>query len=354
MEINKYKVNVIANEERVKQSLFLVRDCFGITLAMTKSMKNLKLKVLVLFATCHLLPTACFAQQDPQYSQYMFNQLAINPAYAGSKEALSAVMDLRKQWINMPGSPQTGSLSFHGPLAAKALGLGGHMVAESIGPTSWTAAYLDAAYRLKLGKGKLSLGLSGGFVNYRLDVAKLDYKDGSEPIGSYTGQRTAFDVSTGFYYYSPSFYIGGSITHLNKPNLYKDASTVNLGGTNKNVTLFFNLDPHSFLYLGKGFKVNDNLVFSPSVMLKGVAGQGQMDLNFNFLLKQKMWLGISLRSGYGIVALFQLYVTNQFKVGYAYDQGLNRIGLIGQSTHEIMLSYDFTNLKTKMLSPRYL
>lgn len=310
-----------------------------------------KLKVLYI-----LLLTACFckAQQDPQYSQYMFNQLVINPAYAGTKEALSAVIDLRKQWVAMPGSPQTGTISMNGQIL-KSLGIGGHLITESIGPTKWTAAYLDLAYRFKLGKGKLSLGLSGGLVNYNMNIGELNYKDGGEPILNYNGPRTKVDFSTGFYYHSQSFYIGGSITHLNSPNLYNSTNTVTIANVPKNVSLFFSLQPHSFLYLGKGFKINDDLVFNPSIMIKNTSGGvASVDLNANFLLKNRLWLGVSLRSGYGFVGLFQIFVTDKFKVGYAYDQGLNKIGIQGQGSHEVVLSYDFNNFKSKMLSPRYL
>lgn len=98
------------------------------------------------------------------------------------------------------------------------------------------------------------------------------------------------------------------------------------------------------------------MLFNPSVMIKAIQGgvAPSVDINANFLLKNRVWLGISGRSGYGFVALIQVYVSNQFKVGYAYDQGLNRIGIQGQSTHELMLSYDFSIFKAKMLSPRYL
>jgi type IX secretion system PorP/SprF family membrane protein len=304
-----------------------------------------------------LLLTACFckAQQDPQYSQYMFNQLVINPAYAGSKEALSAVIDGRYQWLAMPGAPKTCTMSLYGQLL-NSLGIGGHLIAENIGPTTWTAAYIDLAYRFKLGRGKLSFGVSGGLVNYNINVSQLNYKDPGEPILNYSGPRNAFDVNAGFYYHSQSFYIGGSATHINSPNLYKDNSTVYIANIPKNASLYFSLQSHYFLYAGKGFRINDDLVFNPSIMVKAI-GTGLMpsvDLNANFLLKNRVWLGVSARSGYGFVGLFQIYVTDKFKVGYAYDQGLNRIGIQGQSSHEIMLSYDFNNFKTKMLSPRYL
>ncbi len=319
-------------------------------------MKNYKLVIAVLILHFEFIIHNCKAQQDPQYSQYMFNQLVINPAYVGTKDALSTVLDLRKQWVAMPGSPATGTISMHGQLL-NSLGIGGHLITESIGPTTWTAAYADLGYHFKLGKGKLSFGVSGGLVNYNINVSKLDYKDGNEPLLSYTGARNVFDVNAGFYYYSRSFYIGGSIMHLNSPNLYKNNSTVYITPTlQKNVSLFFNLQPQAFLYVGKGFEINPNLIINPSIMIKNIEGTFvTIDVNCNFLLKNKVWLGASYRSGYGIVGLVQLYVTDKFRIGYAYDQGLNKIGVVGQSSHEVTLIYNFTKpTKNKMLVPRYL
>ena len=295
------------------------------------------------------------AQQDPQYSQYMLNQLVINPAYSGTKDAVCAVMDLRKQWLSMPGAPQTGTMSMHGSLG-NGLGIGGHLITESIGPTSWTSAYVDLAYHFRLGKGKLSLGFSSGLVNYNIHVSQLDFKDGGEPILGYTGAQTRFDASMGLHYYTESFYAGASLSHLTSPNLYNTTGTVFVSPTlQKNVSLFFSLQPHSFIYGGKAFKLNENLTINPSVMIKTIQGNApSLDLNCNFLIRSTLWLGISLRSGYGLVGLMQLQVAKQFKIAYAYDLGLNKIGIAGQSTHEIVLSYSFHMVKTTMLSPRYL
>jgi len=298
------------------------------------------------------------AQQDPQYSQYMFNQVVINPAYIGSREALCATMDMRKQWVAMEGSPRTGTISLHGPLPVKSIGLGGHLINESIGPVKWNAAYFDFAYRFKLGKGKLSLGLAGGLVNYNMTLSQSDYKDPGEVFPSQNlGPKTAFDVGTGFYYYTNSFYIGGSVTHVNRPNLYKDVTYYTNAASVKDTSYInFNLRPHSFLYFGKGFLINENLVINPSVILKNDNTQsvGTFDVNCNFLIKKKLWLGLSYRSGYGLVGLVQYNVTEQFKVGYSYDYGFNRIGIVGRGSHEIMLGYNFNIFKSKMLSPRYL
>jgi len=316
------------------------------------------MKKIVYIVVMVLLGKHVFAQQDPQYSQYMFNQVVINPAYVGSKEALSATMDMRKQWVAMEGSPRTGTISLHGPLPIKSIGLGGHLVNEAIGPVKWSSAHFDFAYRFKLGKGKLSLGLAGGMVNYNMTLTQSDYKDPGEAFPNQNlGPKTAFDVGTGFYYYSSSFYIGGSVTHLNRPNLYKDTYYFTNAASVKDTSYInFNLRPHSFLYLGKGFLINENLVVNPSILFKddNTGRLGTVDVNCNFLLKKKLWLGLSYRSGYGVVGLFQYSVTEQLKIGYSYDRGFNRIGIAGRGSHEIMIGYNFNIFKSKMLSPRYL
>ncbi len=315
-------------------------------------------KVLHIFLFC-ISAEICVAQQDPQYSQYMFNQLVINPAYAGSKDALSAVADVRQQWVSMPGAPQTGTISMHGPLPFKSVGIGGHMVYENIGPATWAAAYADYAYRIKIKTGKLSLGLSTGAVNYNFRTNEMLYKNSGEVFpNQYPGPKTTFDVSTGLYYYTRTFFFGASATHLTAPKLY-DANFNSTSATGVTTTskMFFNLQPHIFIYTGKAFEINENFIVNPSIMIKAIQNNLQtpsIDINCNFLLKQVLWVGVSGRLGYGFAGLIQYYVNPNFKIGYCYDMGLNKIGTYGQSTHEIVLSYDFRVYKTKIMSPRYL
>lgn len=291
------------------------------------------------------------AQQDPQYSQYMFNQVVINPAYAGSKDAINVTGLFRKQWVNVNGSPQTSNLSMSGPLKAKKIGLGGHIIQENIGPKQWLSAYLDYCYRVKLGKGKLSFGLSTGLVSYNFNASKLDLSDQNEPI-LYSNANTRalkFDMSAGLYYYSRTFFAGISVTHLTNPKLF--ATTSDQGET----LTFYNLNQHVFFTIGKGFAINENLVFSPSLMVKTIKGkQISADVNANFLIKNKLWLGVSGRSSMTVVALAQFSITDKLKVGYAYDFGLKGIGRSSYGSHEIMMSFDFGSNKSKMVNTRFL
>lgn len=315
----------------------------------------MKFKHTYLFISFFQLINLGYSQQDPQYSQYMFNQLVINPAYSGSRNALNILTDLRQQWVAMPGAPQTGCLSAHGPLPSLNMGVGGHLVYEKIGPANWAAAYTDIAYRLKLGPGKLAIGVSAGAVNYNLRTNELVFKSPGEVLpNQYPGAKTVFDAGAGVYYNSRLFFFGASATHLNAPVLFNETSPDTALVASKT---FFNLQPHIFVFTGRAFEINENVVLSPSVMAKMIQtapSSPSVDINCNVFLKKCLWVGVSYRLSYGITGLMQYYVNDNFRIGYAYDLGINKIGTYGQSTHEIMLSYDFRIYKQKTQSPRQL
>jgi type IX secretion system PorP/SprF family membrane protein len=285
----------------------------------------------------------------------MFNHLVLNPAYSGSKEALSTTLLVRNQWVSMPGAPKTFSAAAHLPLKSKKIGVGAHLLSESIGPRKWTSLHGDFAYRFKLGKGKFSFGLSAGLVNSNYDFTLLNYKDVGEVAQINTESRAmAIDASFGMYYYSNTFYAGLSTTHINTPQLY---SLVNDADTSAiKSSLFFNLRRHYFFTICKAFQLNNNLVFSPSLLSKNIGKdyKPNIDLNFNFLIFNKLWLGASLRSSKNLILLTEYLITEKFKIGYAYDLGLGSFGRASGGSHEIMLGFDFSIFKSKMLSPRYL
>ncbi len=304
-------------------------------------------KHLIISLLCFLsgLSLNTLAQQDAQYSQYMFNQMVINPAYTGSKEALTIGLSNRAQWIAMPGAPKTVSVFIHGPLKSKKYGLGAYLFQESIGPVKSSGLYADFSYRVNLREGKLAFGLSGGLLGYAMDFSKMNYKDESEAILTGPNGFGNLDFNTGVYYHNQSFYMGLSLTHLNRPSFFVH-----------NDVAAFQLKRHIFFYLGKAWELNENLVFNPSLMIKtlGTGSSSSFDINANFLIKHKLWLGLSARHKYGLVFIAQYLVNDKFKIGYSYDRGFNRIGTFGKATNEIMLSYDFNVYKPKMVSPRYL
>jgi type IX secretion system PorP/SprF family membrane protein len=289
--------------------------------------------------------TNLFAQQDPQYSQYMFNQLVINPAYAGSKDMISSAMFLRSQWTGIKGAPKTESISIHGPLKKRTVGLGFALIADQIGPKQSIGALGSYAYRMRVGKGKLSLGLRAGVYNYVYNWDDIVYKDQADVYN--TNTRTSIIVPTadaGIYYYTNTLYAGIGATHLYNGRL---TTVSNLNGDDAQ------LSPHVFATFGKGWELSDQLTFNPSCAIKVAKHTpASVDVNFSFLLQQRAWVGLSVRSNMTLVAYAQFYVTEKFKVGYAFDYGFNKIAQAGKGSHEIMMSYDFKLYKSKMLSPR--
>ena len=287
------------------------------------------------------------AQQDPQYSQYMFNQMAINPAYAGSKEALSTTVLIRNQWTGIEGAPKTETATIHGPMKKKKVGLGATVIADQIGPKKSIGILGSYAYRLPIKNGKLAFGLRAGIYNYTYNWVDITYKDQNDVYN--TNNTTSKIVPTadaGLYYYTNTLYVGFSATHLYNGRL---TSVSNVNGDDAK------LSAHLFFTFGKSFALSEKLIFAPSFVLKGAKNAPTTgDLNLCFLIKERIWLGLSFRSSYGAVGLFQFQLTEKLKLGYAYDFGFNKIGKVGGGSHEIMIGYDFNIFKSKMVSPRYL
>ncbi len=291
------------------------------------------------------------AQQDPQYSQYMFNQLAINPAYAGTKDALSTSMFLRTQWTGIgikDGAPTTETFTIHSPLRKRKIGVGFTVISDQIGPKKSIGALASYAYKIPIRKGKLSFGLRMGVYQYTYNWYLIDYKDKLDPLTTAQTQTKTIlpSADAGIYYYTSTMYAGFSATQLFKGHLSKD------------VPLYYGynteLERHLFFTVGKAWALSDKLVFNPSCMIKSVANApGAVDVNFSFLLDQRVWAGFSARIGYGMVFYTQFNITEKFRLGYSYDWGFNKIGTYGGGSHEIMLGYDFNLRKSKMFSPRY-
>ena len=294
-----------------------------------------------------MLRYTAFSQQDPQYSMYMFDQLALNPAYAGSRDALSASLLDRNQWVNIPGAPQTANFILQGPLASKNVGIGLELMSDKIGPT--TDNYLSGsyAYRLKLGHGKLAFGLRVGVYDYQINFNDIDYKDKNDVYSSYgQSQKIIPSSDAGLYYYTQTFYAGFSITHLIGGRMTDYNNPINMDASFK---------PHAYLNFGKAFQLSQNVVLNPTLLIKYAQNAPTtFDLNLNMLLDNKLWLGISARKNYGFVFLAAYNITERFRIGYSYDAGFNEIGVAGGGSNEILLNYDFNVRHSKSVSPRYL
>lgn len=289
-----------------------------------------------------------FTQQDPQYNMYMFNPLSINPAYAGSRDALSISLINRSQWVGFKGAPQTQNFAIHSPLSKNKMGVGLEVTNDKIGPKNTLAIAMDYAYRIKLGKGSLGFGLRGSLYNYQFNWNKLTYKEGYEPTkGAGTESYMAPSFDFGLYYSDNSSYVGFEATHLTEDRLGELSSNVNLSNT-------VNQKMHFTFTAGKAFKINKNLVLKPSILSKAaVNAPVLLDLNASLFMYEKIWLGLSYRKSYGMSFISEYYLTQEIRVGYSYDLPFNELRSSTSGSHEIFLGFDFNVFNSKVISPRY-
>lgn len=304
-------------------------------------------KIYLLFFALLLLGLNLRAQQDAQYNLYQFNQLVINPAYAGARNGLSATGSVRQQWASMPGAPLTSCFSGHMPIADKNLGVGATIVTDQLGPKNMFGFYGNAAYILNFSKDwKLSMGLSAGYNRYQFNADEIKMAVAENPNIFIQDQvSNSLDIGSGFYLKSNDFFVGISGTHLNSPKVAEYSTSI--GAIN------YRLKTHLFVSIGKSLKFSETLIFAPTALIKFINGQVNADLNFNFLLMKKLWLGAFYRSGFGPGFLIQYYCTDLIRVSYSYDTGLQDARRLGGS-HEVMVGIDLGPKKVKIVNPRFL
>lgn len=308
-------------------------------------------KYLVLLV-CIGLMRSLFGQQDPQYNMYQFNPLIINPAYAGARDGLSVAANVRNQWVGFTGAPKTNIISAHAPIANKKVGVGFIVLSDRVGPRSMVGFAGNFAYIAKLNSNwKLSLGLSAGYNRFQFDYRDITFKtvdNTSQSIGIINAG--SLDFNSGFYLRTGSFFVGISFTHIAARDLYNKT----IQTTTETTNLSYRLRTHNFLTIGKSFIINQDVVFAPTLAVRRTEkGRGNLDINLNFFLYKKLWLGAIFRTDYGPGFLINYYVTPKFKVGYSYDMGLGDARKLGAS-HEVTIGFDFLRNKTKIISPRFL
>lgn len=308
------------------------------------------MKKIIIILSGVFLSEGMEAQQDPQYNLYQFNQMVINPAYAGSRDGISAVASNRQQWVGFDGAPKTTCASVHGPILNKNLGLGLTLVNDMMGPRNVTSVYGNFAYILKLTpKMRLSFGLNAGYNRYQFNFDKIGFKDTEVPSQLLTSiNKGTLDINGGLYLKAKSFFVGFSATHINTPTVYSYTADNALLGK-----FSYRLGTHMFLTAGYSFVLDKDLVFAPTILVKAVGNSMSMDVNANFFLYKKMWLGVFYRNGYGPGGLISYYITNQFRVGLSYDTGLKNATRLGPS-FEGMIGFDIAGSKSKIINPRFL
>ena len=286
------------------------------------------------------------AQQDPHYTQYMYNMNVINPAYAGSKDNMAGSFMYRQQWVGLEGAPKTATFSIHSPVG-KNVGLGLSAISDKIGPVEENNFYADFSYTLNLGgEHKLAFGLKGGFTMHKIDFNTIyptlpDIGDGV--FGSGNPNNTFLNIGSGVFYYTDKYYVAFSV-----PNMLK-SKYLDFDGRQYGTEVI-----HYFLTGGYVFDINPNLKFKPFAMIKSsVNAPTSIDVSTNFMLYDKLELGATYRLEDSFGAMVNFAITPSLRIGYAYDHIISDINVVTSSSHEVMLLFDLNFPKKVSRSPRY-
>ncbi len=301
-------------------------------------MKYIYIIVLVFVSTY-----AGFAQQDAQYTQYMYNTVGINPAYAGSRGALSIVALHRSQWIGLNGAPTTQSLSINTPLGASNVGLGVSFINDKVGPSTEQYLNIDLSYTIRTSdKGKLSFGLKGVANFLNLDINKLSPETAADiNLNGYSKFQPNFGL--GAYYHTDKFYVGLSTPNVLETKHFEDATT----SVGKERMTYY-------LISGYVFDLNESVKLKPAFLVKHINGSPlQIDLSANAMLNEKFILGAAYRWDSAVSLLAGFQVNESFMLGYAYDLDTTKLGNYNSGSHELVLRYELFNFKENLISPRF-
>tara|TARA_R110000868_G_scaffold14075_1_gene65647 strand:+ start:1024 stop:1956 length:933 start_codon:yes stop_codon:yes gene_type:complete len=309
-------------------------------------MKKYILIILLIFTGLELAN----AQQDAQYTQYMYNTLAVNPAYAGSRGVFSIGALHRSQWIGLDGAPTTQTLNFHTPVSNR-VGLGLSIVNDEIGNGTNQDTYIDAAFSYSIPtseNSKLSFGLKAGGHLLNIDFAKLrNY--GAESNLPNVDQKFSPNFGAGIYYHTQQFYAGLSV-----PNFLQ---TEHFDSSGSNSSSFLAEERMNFyLITGYVFDLNPNLKFKPAALLKAVKGAPlQADFSANFLINDKFSLGAAYRWDAAVSALAGFQISDQLMLGLSYDREVTDLGAtrFNDGSFEVFLRYEFLTRYKKVLTPRF-
>jgi len=303
---------------------------------------NMKRKLILVLA--FLSVGIVSAQQVPQFSQNMFNKLANNPGFAGSRGVIATSVLHRSQWMGVEGAPSTQNFSVDAEIPFLNGGVGLNIVKDEIAQFSNLGLQASYAYRTELGIGQLGLGMSVGM--YQSGVNGADFNpaqsgDGAIPMNSISGSK--LDLGAGAYFNTQDVYIGISSAHMSEPVVeWSDGKQ-------------YALKRHYFLIAGYYYEINPVLSLNPSIYLKNAPGVSQLDVNTNLIYNNKMWGGVSYRLDEGLILLAGMNITDDFRFGIGYDVTMaNPLG----DSFEVMLGYNFkikrNNTISKYKNPRFL
>jgi type IX secretion system PorP/SprF family membrane protein len=292
------------------------------------------------------ISVVCSAQQDSQFTQYMYNTIEINPAYAGSRGVLSVFGLYRTQWVGLDGAPETSTFSVNTPLNNSNLGLGVSLVNDKIGPTNENTLSADLSYSIQTSESfKLSFGIKGTANLFNLDAGKLTYEDQNDPQFQDLSNKITPNVGAGIYWHSDKMYLGLSVPNFIETKRYDD-----------NDTAIFKEKINYYFMAGYVFNLDrlEYIKFKPAILTKLVEGAPlQVDVSGNFMFNDKFVVGLAYRWSASVSAMAGFQVTKGMYIGYGYDHETTQLRKYNSGSHEIFLRFDFFNNYNKLTSPRF-
>ncbi len=291
-----------------------------------------------------LLPLLAAAQQEPQYTQYMYNTLTVNPGYTGSIGNLDAVLLHRTQWVAIDGAPRTQAFTLHTPVSDR-VGIGLSGINERIGPADDVYADANFSYTIPFGyESKLAFGLKAGARMMSIDWSRGRYYDEGDPLlNSNINNQVRASLGAGVYYYTDNWYAGFSVPNFIRSDYYDDIQESTISGR-----------LHYYIIGGYVFDITDNLKFKPAVLGKIVSGAPvTVDASANFLLQERVTLGASYRWDDSVSALAGFQITENIFVGYSYDYSVTELNKYNDGSHEVILRFQLMPKGTRIKSPRF-
>jgi type IX secretion system PorP/SprF family membrane protein len=287
---------------------------------------------------------ASFAQQDAQFTQYMYNTININPAYAGSREAMSIFGLYRTQWVGLDGAPVTSTFSLNTPLNDSNLGLGVSLINDKIGPTNENTLSADLSYSVPTSETfKLSFGIKATANLFSMDANKLHPEDQDDPQFQNLKSDFSPNIGAGVYWHSDKAYIGLSVPNFIETNRYDN-----------NEVAIFKDKINYYLIAGYVFDLNPYIKFKPAILTKMSEGSPlQVDVSGNFMFNDKFVVGVAYRWSAALSAMVGFQITDGLYVGYGYDRETTNLNNYNSGSHEIFLRFELLSNYSRITSPRF-